>query len=69
MLSHCSDSRRQFLKTSLLGGLGIAAGLRLAGVARAQNSTPAPAARGAAPATAPAIFWSAATQAPPWRSP
>jgi uncharacterized protein (DUF362 family) len=43
MSSYRSGSRRRFLKTSLLGGLGLAEGLRFAGVARAQNSTIAPA--------------------------
>jgi uncharacterized protein (DUF362 family) len=42
MLSNCSGSRRRFLKTSLLGGLGLAEGLRFASVARAQKSTSAP---------------------------
>jgi len=65
MASFSPGSRRQFLKTSALGGLGVAAGLRFAGVARAQNAAAAPAARGptrgAAPAAAPI------TPAPPAR--
>ena len=43
MVSHCAGSRRRFLKTSLLGGLGLVEELRFAGVARAQNSTSGPA--------------------------
>ena len=54
MSSFCPGSRRQFLKTSVLSGLGVAAGMRLAGVAAAQTSAPAPAARGAARGPAPA---------------
>jgi len=46
-----SKSRRQFLQASLVGGVGIAAGLRLA---RAQAGTTAPAARGGSPEAAPA---------------
>ncbi len=53
MSSYCSGSRRRFLKTSLLGGLGIVEGLRFAGVARAQN-TSVPAASPVPPPT-PAI--------------
>ena len=53
MSSYNPNSRRQFLKTSLVGGLGVAAGLRLSRIARAQNGPAAPAARGAAPAAAP----------------
>jgi uncharacterized protein (DUF362 family) len=50
MPSYYPGSRRRFLKTSLLGGLGLVEGLRFAGVARAQNSTRAPA---GAPSRAP----------------
>ena len=38
-MSSCSDSRRRFLKTSLLGGLCLAEGLRFAGALRAQGRT------------------------------
>jgi uncharacterized protein (DUF362 family) len=37
MVFHCLDSRRQFLKNSLLGGLTLAEGLRIAGAAPAQT--------------------------------
>jgi uncharacterized protein (DUF362 family) len=40
MSSNLFGSRRRFLKNSMLGGLGLAHGLRLSGVARAQNNTP-----------------------------
>ncbi len=50
----CSGSRRRFLRTSLLGGLGLAEGLRFAGVADAQTSKSAPAvAPSQSPAAAP----------------
>ncbi len=42
MSSYCSGSRRRFLKSSILGGLGLAGGLRLTDAVRAQNSTRAP---------------------------
>ncbi len=53
MSSYTPPSRRHFLKTTLAGGLGVAAGLRLANTARAQTA-PASAPRPAAPATTPA---------------
>jgi uncharacterized protein (DUF362 family) len=43
MSSHLFDSRRRFLKNSILGGLGLAEGLRLADAVRAQTGTRAPA--------------------------
>ena len=49
-MAHKSNSRRQFLKTSVVGGLGVAAGLSVSRAARAQNAPPATApaaARGA----------------------
>jgi len=52
MSPYCSSSRRGFLKTSLLGGLGLVEGLRFAGSAHAQNSTRAPV--GAPPPSTPA---------------
>ncbi len=58
-MSYGSGSRRRFLKSSLLGGLSIAQGLRFAGAARAQNST-----RGQAGPPFPAPF---APTAPPAR--
>ncbi len=45
-MTHATKSRRQFLKKTMVGGLGVAAGLRLA---RAQATAPATTARGAAP--------------------
>ena len=42
MSSHLFDSRRRFLKNSILGGLGLAQGLRLADAVCAQTSTRAP---------------------------
>jgi uncharacterized protein (DUF362 family) len=42
MSSYYSGSRRRFLKTSILGGLGLAEGLSLAGAVRAQKGPPAP---------------------------
>jgi uncharacterized protein (DUF362 family) len=42
MSSYCTDSRRQFLKTSLLGGLGLAERFRFAGAADAQGNRGAP---------------------------
>jgi uncharacterized protein (DUF362 family) len=53
MSSNCFGSRRRFLKNSILGGLGLAEGLRFAGVAGAQNSARAPAE--AAPPSPPAV--------------
>jgi uncharacterized protein (DUF362 family) len=38
MSSYYSGSRRRFLKSSIIGGLGLGEGLRLAGAAHAQNS-------------------------------
>jgi uncharacterized protein (DUF362 family) len=43
MSSHFFDSRRRFLKYSILGGLGLAQGLSLSGAVRAQSGTRAPA--------------------------
>jgi uncharacterized protein (DUF362 family) len=42
MSPYCFGSRRRFLKSSILGGLGLVEGLRFASVASAQNSTRAP---------------------------
>ncbi len=42
MSSYYPCSRRRFLKSSILGGLGLAEGLRLAGAVHAQNSKGAP---------------------------
>jgi uncharacterized protein (DUF362 family) len=42
MPSHCFGSRRRFLKSTMLGSLGLAEGLRLCGTISAQNSTGAP---------------------------
>jgi len=41
MSSHFFVSRRGFLKNSIIGGLGLAQGLRLSSAARAQNNAPA----------------------------
>ena len=49
MSSHFFGSRRRFLKNSILGGLGLAEGLRLSGAAIAQNGPRTPA--GAPPAS------------------
>ena len=49
MASNCFGSRRRFLKTSILGSLGLAEALRFADAARAQNSGGAPV--GAPPAS------------------
>ena len=57
MSSHFFGSRRRFLKNSILGGLGLAQGLRLSGTARAQKST-------RAPVGAPSLTPSAATVPP-----
>jgi uncharacterized protein (DUF362 family) len=43
MASHCSDSRRRFLKTSIIGGLGLAGAVRAQVSARAPASPPSPA--------------------------
>ncbi len=42
MWSYYPGSRRRFLKSSILGGLGLAEGLRLAGAVCAQNNAGAP---------------------------
>jgi len=50
MSTHIFGSRRQFLKNSVLGGLGLAQGLRFSGAAHAQGNTQPPPAPVIAPA-------------------
>jgi uncharacterized protein (DUF362 family) len=48
MPSHFLSSRRRFLKSSIIGGLSLAEGMRLSGIAHAQGSKSAPASTPAA---------------------
>jgi uncharacterized protein (DUF362 family) len=52
MSSNCSGSRRRFIKTSFIGGFGLANGLRFVGAAGAQQGSPAPAVVPSVPAVA-----------------